>query len=92
MTYSFGIKRERSATQACLQRLRDRSSEARDLGVASAARGKLECVQLLGRRVAWRFHVCFHVGQDTGWGAIEQTMNTHVLHKKNSPIRNKSVT
>ena len=60
--------------------------------VIPPARGKLECVQLLGRRVARRFYICFHVGQDTGWGAIEQTMNTHVLHEKNSTIRNNSVT
>ena len=56
MTHSFRVEQQRGAM---LQRIHRRREQVRDLGIAGAARRELECVQLLGSRVA-RIGFSFH--------------------------------
>src|SRR5262245_1969570 len=89
MSHSFQLEYVERADDHILQRACSRLQQPGLREAALAAGGELECVQLRGCH-GWL--VLFHEGQDKGRGATEQTMNTHVLHKKNSTIRNKSVT
>jgi hypothetical protein len=63
------------------------AGQARDLLVASRARGALQRIQFGQAQIDTGFHGCsFHVSEDNAWGAEGQTMNSHVSLEQNSSV------